>query len=145
MKVAVDINNNYISDYNNILKYSKRWRDLKRKILIDNIISERDKNYSFELSLNRKKNPIYILYSSYELRKYIGIGSASIPSLTDSNCAYIKKVYFKLIGLKVVSLYFDIVFLDTHYGIITQRYLSNKKITIKQYKSNYDFKFIIID
>jgi hypothetical protein len=145
MKIRVDVENNNINQYGNILKSSYKWKKLKRDIILKSFI-DNPTYHEFVINISVKKSLIYVLYSSFELRKYIGIGVGSIPSLFENKCAYIKKMYFKLFGVNVVELWVDIIFLDSHYGTITQKYLKKKTLIIKQCISkNSVMHFIIVD
>jgi hypothetical protein len=118
----VELNNNKISDYENLLSRFSNWKKYKREINLNQLL-ESDKKIEFEVDIPNSQNVFYVNISTDIMD-------------TSGACAVINKLTFIILENNVIDLKVSITVLNTTFGNIL-RNLLDSNIDLKLYQNTH--------
>ena len=116
----VELNNNKISDYENLLSRFSNWKKYKREINLNQLL-ESDKKIEFEVDIPNSQSVFYVNISTDIMN-------------TSGACAVINKLTFIILENNVIDLKVSITALNTTFGNIL-RNLLDSNIDLKLYQN----------
>jgi|688.fasta_scaffold1051867_1 hypothetical protein len=118
----VELNNNKISDYENLLSRFSNWKKYKREINLNQLL-ESDKKIEFEVDIPNSQSVFYVNISTDIMN-------------TSGACAVINKLTFIILENNVIDLKVSITALNTTFGNIL-RNLLDSNIDLKLYQNTH--------
>ena len=118
----VELNNNKISDYENLLSRFSNWKKYKREINLNQLL-ESDKKIEFEVDIPNSQSVFYVNISTDIMN-------------TSGACAVINKLTFIILENNVIDLKVSITVLTTTFGNIL-RNLLDSNIDLKLYQNTH--------
>ena len=126
----VELNNNKISDYENLLSRFSNWKKYKREINLNQLL-ESDKKIEFEVDIPNSQSVFYVNISTDIMN-------------TSGACAVINKLTFIILENNVIDLKVSITSLNTTFGNIL-RNLLDSNIDLKLYQNTHIKRGQVID
>lgn len=122
----IELSNNRIEDYEDILSIFSNWIEYKREINLNQLL-EQDKKIEFDVEIINDSGVLYV--------SVFHDTDTNIKSLINV-CSVIKKMTFVILNNKVISLKIEINLLTTKWGkIITNIIGSDIDLKLQQYKN----------
>jgi hypothetical protein len=128
-KIEIELLNNKIEDYEDILSNFSNWKKYKREINLNQLLEE-GKKIEFEVEISNSQGVLYV-----SVFDKIDTSITSITSLVNV-CSSIKKMTFIILNNEVLKLTVEINLLTTKWGkIITNLLDSGIDLKLHQHKN----------
>lgn len=108
---SVELDNNKINDYDNLLSRFSNWKKYKREINLNQLL-ESGKKIEFEVDIPNYQNVFYINISTDSMK-------------TSGACATINKMTFIILENNIISLKVSAIILKTTFGNILANLLED--------------------